>query len=387
MHYFNRRIGSILQRDQRNLERILKVIKLKKVEIILISILFIVHVASFLLAQYLIYVMTSVMLGAWLVSRPSEWLATSVNSLGKHFNLSEYVIGVVTSLMAISGEIVIISFAFWRAFIDGYMFFIELSILATLYSMCFNIMVLGATIAYKGGKTVAVPDEILSKELEIIDWTMVATFLIGFLWVSNVFLSIGEVSTLYLPREVAFILPVSYFVYTMHVRKIKYAGEASYIMEPPLSVFQAFIIIIISTSMILLGGELLTDVALSLLLDYYDALVMYGNPLILTAILIGGASAIYDAVINLIFASRGQMLASVGNLLAGAIQLFMLVIGIVGIIVLIPITKYIAFQLMVISMSLYFYRQAIADKGLDRYEGAMLFLLQMFSLVLVIKGF
>lgn len=81
------------------------------------------------------------------------------------------------------------------------------------------------------------------------------------------------------------------------------------------------------------------------------------------------------------------MLASVGNLLAGAIQLFMLVIGIVGIIVLIPITKYIAFQLMVISMSLYFYRQAIADKGLDRYEGAMLFLLQMFSLVLVIKGF
>jgi len=338
--------------------------------------------------NFVLFVIPNVLLGAWLVSRPSEWLASAVNNLGKHFNLSEYVIGVLTSLMAISGEIVIVSFSFWMAYTMGLFFFIELAILATLFSMGFNIMVLGITIAYKGGKMVTVPDEILSKELEIIDWTMVATFLIAFLWVSQAFLSGGPTETIfYLPREVAFLLPVSYFVYTMHVRKIKYVSETPYLVEPTLSVTQALIIVIISTTMVLIGGDMLTETARLLIMEQREVLASYGNPIILTAILIGGASAIYDAVINLVFASRGQMLASVGNLLAGAIQLFMLVIGIVGVIVLIPINKYIAFQFIVISMSLYFYRQAIADKGLDRYEGAMIFLLQLFSLVLMIKGF
>jgi len=362
--------------------------KIKKSELALIMLLIISLILGAKTENFVLFVIPNVLLGAWLVSRPSEWLASAVNNLGKHFNLSEYVIGVLTSLMAISGEIVIVSFSFWMAYTMGLFFFIELAILATLFSMGFNIMVLGATIACKGGKTVTVPDEILSKELEIIDWTIVATFLIAFLWVGQAFLGGGLTETIfYLPREVAFLLPVSYFVYTMHVRKIKYVSETPYLVEPTLSVTQAMIIVIISTTMVLIGGDMLTETARLLIMEQREVLASYGNPIILTAILIGGASAIYDAVINLVFASRGQMLASVGNLLAGAIQLFMLVIGIVGVIVLIPINKYIAFQLIVISMSLYFYRQAIADKGLDRYEGAMIFLLQLFSLVLMIKGF
>ncbi|RLE74003.1 MAG: hypothetical protein DRZ80_05285 [Thermoprotei archaeon] len=378
-----------MQRDPINsIKELRKVVKIKKGELALIMLLIILLILGVKTENFVLFVIPNVLLGAWLVSRPSEWLASAVNNLGKHFNLSEYVIGVLTSLMAISGEIVIVSFSFWMAYTMGLFFFIELAILATLFSMGFNIMVLGITIAYKGGKMVTVPDEILSKELEIIDWTMVATFLIAFLWVSQAFLSGGPTETIfYLPREVAFLLPVSYFVYTMHVRKIKYVSETPYLVEPTLSVTQALIIVIISTTMVLIGGDMLTETARLLIMEQREVLASYGNPIILTAILIGGASAIYDAVINLVFASRGQMLASVGNLLAGAIQLFMLVIGIVGVIVLIPINKYIAFQFIVISMSLYFYRQAIADKGLDRYEGAMIFLLQLFSLVLMIKGF
>ena len=378
-----------MQRDLINsIKELHKVMKIKKSELALIMLLIISLILGVKTEIFVLFVIPNVLLGAWLVSRPSEWLASAVNNLGKHFNLSEYVIGVLTSLMAISGEIVIVSFSFWMAYTMGLFFFIELAILATLFSMGFNIMVLGATIACKGGKTVTVPDEILSKELEIIDWTIVATFLIAFLWVGQAFLGGGLTETIfYLPREVAFLLPVSYFVYTMHVRKIKYVSETPYLVEPTLSVTQAMIIVIISTTMVLIGGDMLTETARLLIMEQREVLASYGNPIILTAILIGGASAIYDAVINLVFASRGQMLASVGNLLAGAIQLFMLVIGIVGVIVLIPINKYIAFQLIVISMSLYFYRQAIADKGLDRYEGAMIFLLQLFSLVLMIKGF
>ncbi len=378
-----------MQRDLINsIKELHKVMKIKKSELALIMLLIISLILGAKTENFVLFVIPNVLLGAWLVSRPSEWLASAVNNLGKHFNLSEYVIGVLTSLMAISGEIVIVSFSFWMAYTMGLFFFIELAILATLFSMGFNIMVLGATIACKGGKTVTVPDEILSKELEIIDWTIVATFLIAFLWVGQAFLGGGLTETIfYLPREVAFLLPVSYFVYTMHVRKIKYVSETPYLVEPTLSVTQAMIIVIISTTMVLIGGDMLTETARLLIMEQREVLASYGNPIILTAILIGGASAIYDAVINLVFASRGQMLASVGNLLAGAIQLFMLVIGIVGVIVLIPINKYIAFQLIVISMSLYFYRQAIADKGLDRYEGAMIFLLQLFSLVLMIKGF
>ena len=374
-----------MQRDLINsIKELRKVMKIKKSELALIMLLIISLILGAKTENFVLFVIPNVLLGAWLVSRPSEWLASAVNNLGKHFNLSEYVIGVLTSLMAISGEIVIVSFSFWMAYTMGLFFFIELAILATLFSMGFNIMVLGATIACKGGKTVTVPDEILSKELEIIDWTIVATFLIAFLWVGQAFLGGGLTETIfYLPREVAFLLPVSYFVYTMHVRKIKYVSETPYLVEPTLSVTQAMIIVIISTTMVLIGGDMLTETARLLIMEQREVLASYGNPIILTAILIGGASAIYDAVINLVFASRGQMLASVGNLLAGAIQLFMLVIGIVGVIVLIPINKYIAFQLIVISMSLYFYRQAIADKGLDRYEGAMIFLLQLFWMMIL----
>lgn len=364
-----------------------KVIKLRSYEIVLIILLVLLIITSSIKGVEIIHLISNILLGAWLVSRPSEWLATAVNNLGKHFDFSEYVIGVITSLMVILGEIVLTVFFFYLAITSGEFILIELAIMTILYSMTFNFMVLGLIIAYKGGKLIAMPDAVLSKELEIIDWSMAASLLIAFLWISQAFMQ-KELSTIYyLPREVSFILPISYLVYTVNVRKVKYTSETSYISEPKLTVSESAFIIIVSSIMVILGGELLTDTARALLMNSSDILAEFGDPLILTALLIGAASAIYDAVLNLIFASRGQMLASVGNLLASAIQLLMLVIGTLGIIILIPITQYIAFQLIVISMSLYFYRQAVADKGLDKYEGAMLFLLQLFSLALVIKGF
>ncbi len=366
---------------------ITKVIKLKSYEIVLIVLLVFLVIISYVQEIETIHLVSSIFLGAWLVSRPSEWLATAVNNLGKHFDFSEYVIGVITSLMVILGEIVLTIFFFYLALTSNELILKELAIMTILYSMTFNFMVLGLIIAYKGGKLIAMPDAVLSKELEIIDWSMAASLLIAFLWITQAFIQKGLSTVYYLPREVAFILPISYLVYTVNVRKIKYASEPSYISEPKLTVSESVTIILISSAMVILGGEFLTDTASSLLLNNSSILAKFGDPLVLTALLIGAASAIYDAVLNLVFASRGQMLASVGNLLASAIQLLMLVIGIIGIIVLIPITRYIAFQLIVISMSLYFYRQAVADKGLDKYEGAMLFLLQLFSLALVIKGF
>ncbi len=364
-----------------------KVIKIRKFEVISISSLLLIMFIGYLKELSALFIVSSVFLGAWLVSRPSEWLATAVNNLGRHFDLSEYVIGVITSLMVILGEIVLTIFFFYLAYTSGEAVLIELAIMTVLYSVTFNFVVLGLIIAYKGGKLIAMPDAVLSKELEIIDWSMAASFLIAFLWISQAFMYDGLMTIYYLPREVAFILPISYFVYTVNVRKIKYTREPSFISEPRLTVLESTVIIIISSLMVIIGGELLTDTARIMLIGNSDVLAQFGEPLVLTALLIGAASAIYDAAINSIFASRGQMLASVGNLLASAIQLLMLVIGTIGIIVLIPITRYIAFQLIVISMSLYFYRQAVADKGLDKYEGAMLFLLQLFSLALVIKGF
>lgn len=369
------------------LKSIGKVIKIKKIEFVVISLLVILITFSNLLKIGNISILFNIFLGAWLVSRPSEWLATAVNNLGRHFDFSEYVIGVITSLMVILGEIVLTIFFFYLAITSNEMILIELAVMTVLYSMTFNFMVLGLIIAYKGGKLIAVPDAVLSKELEIIDWSMAASLLIAFLWISQTFIHDGFSGTYYLPREVAFILPISYLVYTVNVRKVKYTSEPTFISEPKLTVLESTIIVIISSVMVIVGGEFLTDTARILLVSSSNILANFGNPLVLTALLIGAASAIYDAVINLVFASKGQMLASVGNLLASAIQLLMLVIGTIGVIIMIPINRYVAFQLIVISMSLYFYRQAVADKGLDKYEGAMLFLLQLFSLALVVKGF
>jgi len=370
-------------------QSLLGLLNIKRLEGMLVLILVILFLLAYTVIREITFIIiTSILLGAWLVSRPSEWLATGVSNLGRHYHLSEYVIGVLASLTAILGEITVVVFSFWIAYTLQDFLFIELAILATLYSIGFNIMILGVTVVCKGGKKVAMPDDVLSKELEIIDWAMAACFLIAFLWLSKAFVATSlEGSVLYLPREVSFLLPVSYFVYTVNLRKIKYSGGKSYMTVPPISPRQSVFLVCIGTIMIIIGGGLLVDSAVILLIDNKELLRAYGDPFIITAVIIGGASAAYDTVINVIFASRGQILASVGNLLGSAIQLFMLVIGIVGIVILLPITQHIAFQLAVISMSFYFYRQALADKSLDRYEGAMLVLLQFFALVIAVRGF
>jgi len=337
----------------------------------------------------ILQITVSILLGAWLVSRPSEWLAIGVGNIGKYLNLSEYAIGVLASLTAITGEITVVVFSFLLAYMTNQAIYIELAILATLYSISFNFITLGLLVFVKGKKIINVPEEVLSKELEIIDWTFIATMLIALLWMVNVlFVGSGASNqTLYLPREAAFLLPLGYLIYIANLRRIHYVGGTSYIAEPRLSPLQSMFFTIISVMFIVAGGKLLTDTASILLVGKTSILAHYGDPLILTALILGGSSAIYDVIINLIFVSKGQVLASVGNLIGSVIQLIMLVIGIVGIFLPIPITQYVAFELAVIGLSLYFYRQAIADQGLDRYEGAMLFLLQLFSIALGARGF
>jgi len=342
---------------------------------------------SLVIRDFLSVVLLSILLGSWLVSRPSEWLARGISNLGLHLGLSEYTIGILSSLTAISGEILIVSLSLYVAYITGHYELIIFAILVILYSISFNILTLGLIVSFRGGKKITVPDEILSKELEILDWAVVAIFLISFLWIARKFLFPVTSDIIYLPREVAFILPVCYVVYMVHIRKIKLTARTGLSSKPTLSITHSILLTLIGTIAVIIGGNLITDAAISLVMGGMKIFEQLGNPLIITALIVGAASAIYDATINLIFSARGQLLTSVGNLIGSALQLLLLVIGIVGIIIPIPLTEYVIFQLIAIGMSLYFFRQAIADRGLDPYEGAMIVLFQFFIFVVAVRGF
>ena len=87
------------------------------------------------------------------------------------------------------------------------------------------------------------------------------------------------------------------------------------------------------------------------------------------------------------FTVKKQFSATVGNLVGTTLQLLLLIIGLVGVFVPLPLTNYITFELLVISISLWFIRISISDGKVDDYDGALLITLQILALALTIWGF
>jgi Ca2+/H+ antiporter len=138
---------------------------------------------------------------------------------------------------------------------------------------------------------------------------------------------------------------------------------------------------------VFLAGEVLTFSAETLLEDYQPIIGMLGNPVTIAAIILGAAGALPEHGVALTAASKGKTSIALGNLLGGVLQIVLLIMGVVGIFVLIPLDRYVLFQIVAIAGSLWFLLNAITDDHeLDVFEGAMIVILQLFVFSILIWG-
>ena len=138
----------------------------------------------------------------------------------------------------------------------------------------------------------------------------------------------------------------------------------------------------------IIGGLLLAYSSVSLI-TYYSNIYAFGDVTLVISFFLGLIIGLREVIISqLLFAKRGQPIGDIGSLIGSVIQLVMVLIGILGILLPIPLSKYIIYELITVGLGLWFLRMAISDdKRLDPYEGIMLFLLQAFALLLSLEGF
>lgn len=333
-------------------------------------------------------------LGVWLISKPSDWVADSVIHLGIYFGFSDYVLGILSSLTAILGELTIVIFSVILAVGTASPEFLDFAVLTTLFSMTFNLLTLGVIIMVRGEREIGVPDPILARELEIIDMIYILSFLSAFVWIVNM-----EKERIILPKPLAFLFIVIYVIYVRRIITVKKkeakddmiykeAGIKIKPRKPEMSLSRAILFLALGGALTTIGGDLIVESVKFFLNTNVSFFSTFGDPLLIVSMIVGGASALYDMIISLRYTSEGRVLISIGGLIGSIPPLFMLLLGSFGVFFGLPIDGKIALLLMSLSVSLLFLRHAITDdKKLDSYEGTILLLLQLVTLLIVIQGF
>lgn len=365
------------------IKRLLELLKISKFDKIFLFYEFLA------LIIYLAYTtpITSILLfwplGFWLVSKPSDWLAEGVNGFAYHFTLSEYLVGLLTSLTAISAELAITIFSIYISFITGSTEIITIAVLSLTFSMNFNLLLLGIITRKTGKKILMVPEEVLAREIEVISWTVFTIFLLVFLNLLN-FFTIGVESKLpiLLPQFGGVILIITYFTYFFYMSKYIKTTHFERI-KSDLTLNESIIITLIGAFSVTLGGEFISDGILGILDNFRSIISTIGDPVIIVSIIVGIAGAAYDIAMNYILTSRGQIIASLGNLVGSNIQIITLIFGIIALLVPVTTNLNVLYLLFLDGLSLWFIRQLVFDdRTLDAYEGEMLATLVAFGLIL-----
>ncbi len=365
---------------------LLEALHVNKIELFIVIVGTIAYLLSWLYSYYTIALLLGFIVGSWFISRPSEWLYRGVNNLRIYFGLREYIMGVLSAFAAIAAEIFIVTISVYYAYVNGLMELVEIAVLSTLFTMSFNILILGLLAIKVDSIPVALSEEELVREMGIINWTMMASFLLAFLALIRMIFSNGNTEPLAIPPAGAVMLPLSYVVY-IYFLKDKAKVEKKVKTKGDLTPRQATIVTILGVLGALIGSEMLVESSRLVLEMNIDTLRAIGNPIVIIALIIGIASAIHDLILNIFFTVKAQLSATVGNLIGSTLQLLLLILGIVGIFIPLPLTDYITYELIVISISLWFIRISISDKKIDDYDGALLVTLQVLSLALIFQGF
>ena len=369
-----------------------KVVKVGKIEIAIILMLAILYLYVAFARIPTMLVLLGIVLGGWLVFRPSEWAVEGLEGISKTIGLSAYFVGVLTSLTSNLPEAVMLGLTLWRGYVTKNPAMIDIAVLTVLSSIGFNMILLGSVILLgtkRTGGSIEIPKTAVEHEIELIRFTIVALLAVFALGIIDVLFSMqlnkATTAVFYIPREATLLLVISYIVYILFTAK-KETTQKEKTKEIPRLPTKVYAILFLAGILgIYLGGELVVRSIESIVSE--ETLAIYGNPIILSGLLMGSLAAIPEHGIAVVSAYKGKMDISLGNLLGGMSQIILLILGVVGTIILIPLDEYVLFQLLITALCMWFLKRSIVDDGkLDNFEGTMLIIVQIFVFILLLKG-
>jgi cation:H+ antiporter len=340
--------------------------------------------------QPMIMILFGFIAGTWLAFRPSEWAVEGIESVAGHRGFTTYVAGMLSSLVSNMPEAVVSVLSATDGYISGDQSLLDIAILSVLVAAGFNMFLLGLTVILltREQGDLEVPEEAIKKDAVLIRWTIVALlsmFALGV--VDAIFLAEGAPSSTF-PTGASLVLFVSYVIYSIFLMRGEVTEEVEF-AQPHHSMRDATVLLAIGFIGIFIAGDILTESAKLLLDEYHDIIsnTLMLNPVAITALILGAVGSLPEHGIALVAASKGKANIAVGNLVGGVLQIVLLVSGGIGIIVPIPLDRYVLFQIIVIAGSLWFLKRAIADDHrLDTFEGLMIILLQAYVFTLLIFG-
>ncbi|MFQ5832185.1 MAG: hypothetical protein ACE5H4_05765 [Candidatus Thorarchaeota archaeon] len=325
--------------------------------------------------------------GLWLAFRPSEWAVEGIESVAGHRGYTVYIAGMLSSLASNMPEAVISGLTAINGFTQNRPELLTIAILSVLIAAGFNMLLLGITIVISTRQKddMEVPEEAIKKDSVLIRWTIVALVSMFALGIVDVAFAAEPGSPIF-PWEASLILFLSYILYSfdlMRGEEVENPEKAS----PDHSKRSAAILSLVGFAGIFVAGHLLTSSVEILLVDFDATIRAVANPVTVAALILGAAGALPEHGIALVAAMKGKVGIAVGNLMGGVLQILLLVMGGIGILVPIPMNRYVLFQIVVIAGSLWFLKRAITDDNkLDTFEGLMIVLLQLYVFTLLIWG-
>jgi cation:H+ antiporter len=337
-----------------------------------------------------IVLLLGIVIGIWLAFRPSEWAVEGMESGAGHLGYTAYVAGMISSLASNMPEAVISGIAAFNGWSTGNQDLLDIAVLSVLIAAGFNMLLLGFTIVIstRGKPDMDVPEEAIKKDSVLIRWAIVALvsmFALGLMDMIDIAAN-PSASVPRFPPVASSILFISYIIYAGALTTGDVV-EKSEVAKASHSKRTAMMLAILGFIGIFFAGEILTNSVEMLLTDYHDTINLFGNHVAIAALILGSAGALPEHGIALIAATKGKVGLAVGNLLGGVLQIVLLVMGGIGMLVAIPMDRYVLFQIIVIAGSLWFLKRAITDDHkLDFFEGAMIILLQAYVFILLIFG-
>ncbi|MHA1448635.1 MAG: sodium:calcium antiporter [Candidatus Hodarchaeales archaeon] len=355
-----------------------------------------------------IFVM-GIVVGLVLAIRASERAVEGVDSAGKMLKLTPYVGGVLSSLASNTPELVIGAFSVLN---DNAEFAVSMIVIAT----GFNILLLGILIILvtykKADGKITLPKEVVAVEVPVMRGAIVmlgGLFIVGIATIGFTEGEITEATLPHLPGYAALLMVIVYLAYLFFI--IRYVGrekgpdegttvETTVDDSPKKHHFtkrQTIILLIMGFVGIFFAGEMISQsvetVSHGMGLDEFQM-----------AFIIGACAALPEHAIALIAANReGGSELGLGNVMAGAMQNLLLMIGFVGLMTAfvnpagIPlvhlssttghVVPFILIQLGFGALTVFLIKSSITDDNqLSIYEGLVITIAQVFVFIIFMSG-
>ena len=348
----------------------------KKAIEILIAVGFTGYFGVFFILGWKIDFITLVLggVGAFLLAViTSEEAIVGIDAFGKRTGISKYVSGVVSSLASNLPEIVV-------AVIAALNGFTEFAVLVAVIAAGFNTMLFGIVVVIQNTRgKVKLPEELVIIETPVMRSAVAMLILvISFGFLTDIFTP--ELVPA-IPHEVSALLVITYLAYLLFIFNYKGKNRNNDIKKTPVPLKKILI-----PSSLGFGGIFIAAEMLSRVIEV--SVYIFGISEAVMALLIGMAGSIPEhiiAITSTLKNKEGSSHLSLGNLLAGIMQSYLLLIGIIGAIVSIILSEFILFEIIAGAVLIWLIKSSITDDHtLSIYEGAMILLTQSFAFIILI---